>query len=342
MADLEKSEFLEEKHIQELCMVYVLYFDEAQGHIPLLIFPDDRYREDKKFMRPIKYHSIWFLSSEDLSALDHIDLEYKGFTYFGKKFLTKSKREKRRAGLEEETPETIVIIVSLPKDIEIFGDGLIKILTKEIKDKFDDKLYKIIECEIAKEQIIKTEKVKKCIKEGTEIKNQLRGLIADIADDYFSRVIKKKDSTSIKQQKAISFLSLIGYDISHIVSDSSKGSFSNIKIFDPTKVDQNDLSLKAPFMISNITLLDDSKELEILVHNKTDKEYSNLRVKITHVRELFEKEVMDQLIDIWFPDEELLFISPILPQISEYLFFIIDEHNKNKLLSKKIDINLLS
>ena len=51
---------------------------------------------------------------------------------------------------------------------------------------------------------------------------------------------------------------------------------------------------------------------------------------------------MDQVIDIWFPDEELLFISPILPQISEYLFFIIDENNKNKLLSKKIDINLLS
>jgi hypothetical protein len=342
VADLKKSEFLEEKHIQELCMVYVLYFDEAQGHIPLLIFPDDKYREDKKFMRPIKYHSIWFLSSEDLSALDHIDLEYKGFTYFGKKFLTKSKRAKRRAGLVEETPETIVIIVSLPSDIEIFGDGLIKILTKEIQENFDDDLYKIIECELAKEQIIKTEKIKACIKEGNEIKEKLRVLIANIADDYFSRVIKQKDTTSINQQKAISFLSLIGYDVSHIVSDSSKGSFSNIKLFDPSKAETNDIALQALFSISNINILDDSKELEILVHNKTDKKYTNLRVKITHIKELFEKEVMDQVIDIWFPDEELLFISPILPQISEYLFFIIDENNKNKLLSKKIDINLLS
>ena len=78
-----------------------------------------------------------------------------------------------------------------------------------------------------------------------------------------------------------------------------------------------------------------------MVHNKTDKEYNDVRVKITHVKEFFEKEVMDQIIDIWFPQEDLLFISPILPTITEYLFFIIDDKNKERLLSKKIDTNLL-
>jgi len=163
LVDPKHSKLLEEKHIEEICIVYLLYFDEAQGHVPLLIYPDDKYKDDKKFMRPIKYHSIWFLSSDDLSALDHIDLEYKGFTYFGKKFFTKSKRKKRRAGLEEETPETIVVIVSLPTDIEIFGDGLIRKITEEIQDKYDEHLYKIIECEIAKEQVIKTEKRMNCL-----------------------------------------------------------------------------------------------------------------------------------------------------------------------------------
>jgi hypothetical protein len=342
LVDPENSKLLEEKHIEEICIVYVLYFDEARGHIPLLIYPDDKYKEDKKYMRPIKYHSIWFLSSDDLSALDHIDLEYKGFTYFGKKFFTKSKRKKRRAGLEEETPETIVIIVSLPNNIEIFGDGLIRKLTKTIQEKYDEDLYKIIECEIAKEQIIKTEKVKTCIQEGTEIKEELRKVIAEITDDYFANVVKQKDSTSIKQQKAISFLSLIGYDVSHIISGVSDFSFSNMKLFDPSKSDKTELALKAPLVISSIHIIEDSKELEIIVENKTDKEFHNVRVKITHVKEFFEKEVMDQLIDIWFPQEELLFITPILPQISEYLFFIIDDKNKNKLLSKKIDINLLT
>ena len=177
LVDLKNSKHSEEKHIEEVVIAYVLYFDEARGHIPLLIYPDDKYKDDKKYMRPIKYHSIWFLSSDDLSALDHIDLEYKGFTYFGKKFFTKSKRKKRRAGLEEDTPETIVIIVSLPNDIEIFGDGLIRKLTKEIQENYDEQLYKIIECEIAKEQVIKTEKVKSCIREGTVIKEELRAFM---------------------------------------------------------------------------------------------------------------------------------------------------------------------
>ena len=53
------------------------------------------------------------MSLNESDALDHIDLEFKGYTFFGKKFLTQSKREKRRSGLKEETPETIVIIASL-------------------------------------------------------------------------------------------------------------------------------------------------------------------------------------------------------------------------------------
>ncbi len=344
LVDLNNSKHSEEKHIEEVVIVYVLYFDEARGHIPLLIYPDDKYKDDKKYMRPVKYHSIWFLSSDDLSALDHIDLEYKGFTYFGKKIFTKSKRKKRRAGLEEETPETIVIIVSLPNDIEIFGDGLIRKLTEEIQEKYDEQLYKIIECEIAKEQVIKTEKIKSCIQEGTIIKEELRSLISKLINDYFASVVKQKDSTSIKQQKAISFLSLIGHDVSHIISGVSDFSFSNIKLFDPSKSesDKGELTLKVPLSISSIHMIEDSKEIEIIVENKTDKEFKNVRVKITHVKEFFEKEIMDQFIDIWFPREELLFISPILPQINEYLFFIIDDKNKDRLLSKRIDINLLT
>ncbi|MEJ2296542.1 MAG: hypothetical protein P8Y23_17480 [Candidatus Lokiarchaeota archaeon] len=61
MFDEPKSKSLDKNTFEELAVVYVLYFDEAHGHTPLLIYPDDRYKDDKKFMRPIKYHPIWFL-----------------------------------------------------------------------------------------------------------------------------------------------------------------------------------------------------------------------------------------------------------------------------------------
>ena len=340
MADWNHSKPLEKKHIEELCVVYVMYFDEARGHVPLLIYPDDRYKDNKKYMRPIKYHSIWFLPVEEQEALDHVDLEYKGFIFFGKKFLTKSKRKKRRAGLQEETPETIVIIVSLQNDIEIFGDDLIRELTLKIRENFDDTLFQIIESEIAKEEIIKTAKIKKIIENGSKVHDKLRNLIAKIITDYFSDVVKQTDIKSINQQKAISYLALKGIDVTQIFGPSGIQGFSNIKIFDPTKKNE-EFNFKNQFKIMQINVIEDSQELEIMVKNNTEKEINNAKVNITHVKDYFEKEILNQEIDLWFPEEELLFISPIIPHINEYLFFIKNKENKENLLSKRIDLNLL-
>ena len=88
-------------------------------------------------------------------------------------------------------------------------------------------------------------------------------------------------------------------------------------------------------------MIEDSQELEIIVKSNTDKELLELTVKITHVHEYFEKEVLNESIDLWFPREELVFFSPIIPQINEYLFFIYDENKKERLLSKRIDLELL-
>ncbi len=340
MADWNNSKPLDKKHIEELCVVYVMYFDEARGHVPLLIYPDDKYKDNKKYMRPIKYHSIWFLPVEEQEALDHVDLEYKGFIFFGKKFLTKSKRKKRRAGMQEETPETIVIIVSLQNDIEIFGHDLIRELTVKIREKFEDKLFEVIESEIAKEEVIKTAKVKKIIEHGTKIHDELRELVSQIITDYFSDVVKQTDIKSINQQKAISYLALKGIDVTQIFGPQGIQGFSNIKIFDPTKK-KGEFNFKNQFEIMQINVIEDSQELEIMVKNNTEKEINNAKVNITHVKDYFEKEIMNQEIDLWFPEEELLFISPIIPHINEYLFFIKNKENKENFLSKKIDLNLL-
>lgn len=339
MTDSKNTNSSGKNPIEELCVVYVMYFDEARGHVPLLIYPDDKYKNDKKYMRPIKYHSIWFLPVDEQEALDHIDLEYKGFIFFAKKFLSHSKRKKRRAGLEEETPETIVIIVSLPNDIELFGDGLIRELTLKIRENFDDKLFKIIQSEIAKEEVIKTEKIKEIIKQGTEVQGKLRDLIGKTVDNYFSTVVHEIDIKSINQQKAISYLALKGVDVSYIFGPKGIEGFSTIKIFDPNKKAAKNFGAIKQFEIKNINVMEDSQEIEIMVKNNTDNEINNTTVNITHVKDYFEKELMNQEIDLWFAEEELLFISPIIPHINEYLFFI--KKDKENLLSKQINLNLL-
>lgn len=340
MADLFDSSSVK-RPFEDLAVVYVMYFDEAQGHMPLLIYPDDQYRNNKKFMRPIKYHPIWFLTLDESDALDHIDLEFKGLTFFGKKFLTHSKRQKRRAGLEEETPETIVVILSLPDKIELFGDELIRLLTQAVQDKYKNKLFEIIDSEILKGEVIKSPKIKDRIEEGESIKKELRTEIETTTNKFFSDVIKNSDTTSIRMQKAIAYLAFKGIDVSHIYGKDYNGTFSNIQLFDPSLKGEVNFVDKKPFMILKINIIEDSQELEILVQNNSLHAIKGTVVKINHLKEYFEKEVMIETIDVWDAQEELVFISPIIPYIDDYIFFIIDEVTNEKLLSKRIDLKLL-
>jgi hypothetical protein len=318
-----------------------MYFDEAQGHMPLLIYPDDEYRNNKTFMRPIKYHPIWFLSLDESDALDHIDLEFKGFTFFGKKFSTHSKRKKRRAGLEEETPETIVVIVSLPDKIELFGDELIRLLTKAVQSKYEDNLFEIIDSVILKDEVIKSPKIKKRIEEGETIKEELKADIEETTKKFFSDVIQNSDTTSIRMQKAIAYLAFKGIDVSHINGKDYDGTFSNIQLFDPSKKGEVNFVDKKPFIILKINIIEDSQELEILVQNNSLNAIKGSVIRINHLKEYFEKEVMIETIDFWDAQEELVFVSPIIPYVDDYLFFIIDEVTNEKLLSKRIDLKLL-
>ena len=328
---------------EDLCVVYILYFDEKKGQIPLLMYPNDTFRNDNRYMRPINYHPVWFLETEDL---DHIDLEYKGYAFFGKKFLAKSNRPKRRAGLEEQTPETIVIIVSLPIELEIFGDGLIRQLTDEIRDKFEDQFFEVIESEIAKENIIKTPKMQERITEGKKTKLFMRESIDTTIKNYFSNAIQRKiESPSLKTQRAISYFALKGFDFSPLGNLKGDESFSNIELFDPTKQVTESISTTQPISIIKINFIETSQEIEITVQNNTDKELNNISITITYVREFFEKEVMNQQVEFWFPQEELLFISPIIPSIDEYLFSV-NQHDDNgdnmKKFTQRIDLKLIN
>jgi len=340
VADIFNSDSLEKNPNEHLCLVYVLYFDEKKGQIPLLMYPDDGFRNNKKYMRPIHYHPVWFLETEDL---DHIDLEYKGYTFFGKKFLAKSERQKRRAGLETQTPETIVLIVSLPIELTIFGDGLIRNLTEQLRSKFEDKFYEVIESEIARDEIIKTPKIQERITEGTKTKVFIRELIDNVVREYFSAVIQKKSgSSSLKTQRAISYFSLKGFELSPFSSLKRGTGFSSIELFDPEKQEP---SPEVPISISRINLIENSQEIEITVQNNTEEELKNISITITHVKEFFEKEVMNQEIDFWFPQEELLFVSPIIAHIEEYIVSIEKKDgkgNRQKILNQRIDINLIN
>ncbi len=329
------TESTKEDPFEGLYEVYLLFFDESKGNFPLFIYPDESIKNNREKMRPINIHTIWWMDMKDQAVMDHVDLEYGDKMYIARKFLTLSKRKINGAQVDNYSPETIIIMLALPNDLYIFGSALLNQLTINIIKNFEGKLYHVIESEIAKEKIIKTPEIKKIIDKGDIIKERMKDIVLVTCKHYFSSVIKKNNIKSIKQQKALSYLSLKGIDFSYLANGMDNEEFSNVRLFDIKMKSEGDLLLRTPLAISNVKINDGSNELEIIVRNKTEKELNNVFVKITQLKEFFEREIMDHIIDKWFPKEELLFISPILPNINDYNLFIRDDNTH--LLSKKIN-----
>ena len=326
---------------KELCETLLFYFDEIIGHVPLLICPENALDDDSGKMRLIRYHPIWFLELKDKTTINRIDLEYGNQMYFAKKFIIESKRVKRRAGSLQKLSEIVVLILVLPTDLDIFGGELLNFLTKKLIAKFENTLYLVIESEIAKLEVIKTEKIINKIKKGDQIKEEIKAIVNLTCEEYFSSVIKQTDATSFKLQKAISYLTFKGIDIDHIVLSAQNESFSKIRLFDYDRVVQQKLGIKDQFKITNINIINNFQEIEVLVKNKSKKEFNDLLVRITYIKEFFEKEVLSEKVEKCLPEEELLFITPVIKNTNNYLFSIIEEHFNRTIFSNKIDLEVI-
>ncbi|MFX1493522.1 MAG: hypothetical protein ACFFBZ_04505 [Promethearchaeota archaeon] len=176
------------KLLAEIGQIYILYFDEIKGHLPLLIFPDDSIKNNIEKMRPVKFHPIWFLKFEDKSDFEHVDLIYDGKGYFAKKFQIFSKRRKRRAGIREETLDVIIIIIALPKELDFYGLDLLNTITKMIRTNYEPFFYQIIESEVLKENLIRTPEIIDIIKRGDSIKKIIKHQIKEIWKHYIDSV----------------------------------------------------------------------------------------------------------------------------------------------------------
>jgi hypothetical protein len=320
-----------------VCDVFLLYFDEMRGHMPLLSYPDEKLIYNSEAMRPINIHSIWFLDFDEQEILDHVDLEYKNKVYFAKKFLVKSERKKKRAGLKEDSPEIIVIMVAVPTEIEIFGGSIIKKLQKIIQTNYNDILWEVIEGEVAKCAVIKTKTILDNIKRSEEIKQRINLDIHNTILKVFEKLIKNGKSDSIKKQKAMSFLTLKGLNISSLTGFKGEV-FDDINLFEMgylTKVLEGTIS---PFKILEINVSKDSQELEVLIENDSDNNMKDIQVSISHIREFFEKEILNELVSEWYSHEELLFIAPLFPHIDTYILSIQEMEGKQKLFRKMIEI----
>ncbi|TFG05387.1 MAG: hypothetical protein EU536_02130 [Promethearchaeota archaeon] len=323
-----------DESIKGLYEIFLAYFNEELGHLPLFTYPA-HLKENKDECRIISIHSVWWIDfdTETQQDLEHVDLEYSGRNYLATKFKAKSFREKARSGLKTETPETFVLITSVPINLTPFGTNMLRMIFDQVQAIKDD-LYILIEKEVAMLKPLKMPKDREIIKKGEEIENQLLEICEESIPDITPDVLNTLVNVDNVDQENLAYLLL---DDLHFIEPATRefdASQSTPTLKKPLPA-ENEV-FKKKIAISDISLMDNDQKLKITVKNISGRNLTNIHIRITHIQEFFEAASWDTNIDEWFADEELVFQYPriIAENNDEYMLRIEDQ--TGKLLVKKI------
>ncbi len=166
--------------LTKFCQIYVLYFDEVKGLIPILIFSNEFMKKNEKIILPIKFHPIRLLDSEKERDFEQINLIYNGKVYFAKRFKTR---------IKNVNFGKVFVILVLKKEFNIYGSDLLNVIINTIKKSFGYSLNHVIDSEDLKENLIKSPRLIEIIKKGETIKENIKNHLKKILDNYFDSII---------------------------------------------------------------------------------------------------------------------------------------------------------
>ncbi|MBS7249023.1 MAG: hypothetical protein KIH08_00290 [Candidatus Freyarchaeota archaeon] len=332
---LEFQKKKEERHpniLEGLIGIYLCYFHETKGHLALFTCPESL-KNDLETLRIIQKHPVWWLGADDFKeGLNRVDLEFGGKVYAATKFKAKSAREKQRAGMSPETEEVFVLIVSVPVGLaKPLGDKLLSVILQKIRESLQDKLYLLIEKDLACCKPIRTQEDNKIIKDGEEIENNLLNICEISIPIISSELMEALQSDVEKQRNLIYFL------LSNIYGLSGPQTRS-VPLSGKSAIETRAIEHipESPIELVGVEFTDNKKKLKITVKNNSEKGLENIKISIAHIEEFFETYSWDTTVEIWFPYEELVFQYPRVDRNGEYILKI--EDRTNKLLIKRISI----
>ncbi|WXG40331.1 MAG: Coenzyme F420 hydrogenase/dehydrogenase, beta subunit C-terminal domain [Candidatus Freyarchaeum deiterrae] len=104
----------------------------------------------------------------------------------------------------------------------------------------------------------------------------------------------------------------------------------------PEKENVVERALKKLLKVSEAQFVDGNTMLQLTLANNSGKTISNVKVRITHLEDLFETNAWETDIETWYPFEELEFTYPRAKDDKEYLLVISDR--QGTILSQKLSV----
>ncbi|MBD3188615.1 hypothetical protein GF325_17430, partial [Candidatus Bathyarchaeota archaeon] len=292
--------------LERFCVVFLAYFDEARGHQLLLVHPA-HLKEDEEFMqaesKTIFIHSIWWMSVELQEELNHVDLEFNGRNYLAKKFHAPSNRAKKRSGMNAETPETIVLILSIPINLNPFGGKILNNIYQKLVSEFKNDFSTAIEKSICEAKIIKSPRDKEVCIEGSKIIEEMRTTIKQVLDQ-FGKKIQANINSEDEKQRALAYL------LYQDIKKRPQSKAENNLFFEPAR-ESNVLDL-TEVLRSKVSLADayinkEESKINLTLINASNDDLDACSVSIAYIEDFFEKYFYSVDIDYWFAGEELNF-----------------------------------
>lgn len=313
-------------NMEKFCVVYVAYFDEARGHQLLLVHPAEL-KDDQEFLqselKTIFIHSIWWMSVEVQAELSHVDLEFGGRNYLAKKFHAPSTRQKKRSGMDENTPETIVLMLSLPINLNTFGGEILNRLHAILVGKFIDKFSLAIDKSICDAKIIKSPRDKETCAEGEEVMARMSESIRDVLRE-FGKHVEINASSEDEKQKALAYM--LYQDLKNKPVTAKDATF-----FEDAGAAVVDIgaALHAKIALSDACFLKSDCKINVTLVNASSEDLERCIVSIAHVEDFFERYFYDVDIEMWFEGEELNFqFECVGKKLREEYLITVKQHGR--------------
>ncbi|MFX1512256.1 MAG: hypothetical protein ACFFCQ_06690 [Promethearchaeota archaeon] len=293
--------------LSSIVAVYLYFFDESRGHIPLLAYPH-HWLNNQEENKVLTIHSIWWLS-HNTEDLQHIDLEFGGRIFSACCFKCPSFREKSRAGLKSETPERLVLFVSAPTVMSPLSGELAYEITTKIKNKIKpDQIHALILKDQVLRKIFKTAKDRAQIQEGLQAEKVISQIFSDCIP-------------FVRQNDIPNFLRSLRVQRTEIQVSEDLGSRTDYDVGDSARLLINGLS-KRKVCLNRVTLVGEDK-IEIVLENCGGKLLDRAEIQISHISDLFETHSWNTSLDQWWPHEELVFQFPRIPEDeNEYILSV--------------------
>jgi hypothetical protein len=293
-------------NLEKLCVIYLAYFDEARGHQLLLVHPPDL-KGDSEFLhaesKTIFIHSIWWMSVETQAELSHVDLEFGGRNYLAKKFNAPSHRAKKRSGMDENTPETVVLILSIPINLNPFAGELLTKLYKAITARHMDEFSNAIETSICDAKIVKSPHDKEASINGHRILDSMTHTIHTTLQD-FAKQLEVNVSSEDEKRKALAYL--LYQDIkAKPAAVRNGGSF--FEASDGSPIIDIGSAARSKITMTEALVKKDENKIHVTLVNSSSEEICGCVVSIAYMEDFFEKYFYDVDVDCWFEGEELNF-----------------------------------